>query len=88
MDIHCYRHGKNPQADGGGKDTEAPVTLKGVLDTASPTGTVHVGSLVALGIGTLQINSPSDLNRFVKIILAILSHTGFCIVFSTGGRVT
>ena len=32
------------------KDTEAPMTLKGMLDTASPSEAVHVGPWVASGV--------------------------------------
>ena len=70
------------------KDTEAPVTLKGVLGTASPSGVVHVGPSDALGVGRIWINLPSGLNRCDKIIFLILSHAVFCAVFCTGGRVS
>ena len=63
-----------------GKDKEAPATLKGVLGTASPSGAVHVGPTVASGVGRPHINSPSNLIRCDKVILAILLHTAFCTV--------
>ena len=59
------------------KETEAPVTLKGVLGTASPS----VGPSDALGVGRPQINLPSGLNRCDKVILAILLHAGFFVLF-------
>ena len=42
----------------------------------------------ALVIRKLRINSPSDLDRWDKISLTILSHAGLCTVFSTEGGVT
>ena len=84
-----YRHGMNPQTDGGGeKGTKAPVTLKGVLGTASPYGAVHVGPTDALGVGGLRINPSSGLNRCDKTFLVTLSHADLCTVFSTGCKVT
>ena len=63
------------------KDTKAPMILKGVLDTASPSGAVHVGPSVASRVLRPRVNSPCGLNRCDKIILAILLHEGFCTVF-------
>ena len=64
----CYRHGTNPQTDGGEKDTKAPVTLKGVLGMANPSGAVHIGPMDALEVGELRINPSSGLNKCDKII--------------------